>query len=1136
MIERKRVVDIDTKNAQTGVRNLKQEIRELRTAMAGMEEGSEEWAQASQQLATALDKQRKIAEAGKFATQDYGNMLGNLSSVGAGVVAGINGVTSALSLMGVEMDKDDVGMIKFTQSMMAIVQALSTVDTATKAWKGLMTSLNAMLDQKIADTAATAANTAATEANTSAATKNAAAKNAQAGASGKNATAMTLEAGAAGKASKGIGGLSGMFTKLAAALKMSKAALGIWGIAIAAVTAAITYLIKKQQEEKALQKEINQLHKDIGTATVESVSAYEYYNSVLHDGNETYEARLGALNELKNAFPGYEAQLTKEGELIKDNNAYLEANIELLKNRAAFQVVKDSYIEKLKEINKLEEEIKQINEGSNTNWLQDAFGPTGTFGILDVFFDAWVGGNRIENRQEDIDKLKKLLPNLSDEMEKYLKLMGTYSVAAKTNFKDLNSQILQTKANIESTARSLQVLLSNYLTEMNKFENNNVETAFQKFFNTIENAMTAAGKTSGEVFGDGVWEGIKGALKDSPDVMERFSKLLTANIDIAFENADSPEDFFNRLQESLTDVNNAFDTDIMNEWLASINEIVIDGERIPRKGFFNGAYLANLKKQLEQIISKYNSLAGANAMMSSATGERYAQVINEWNRTYADLYRQHQDYYTQSEALGKRYVELLEKSGREMANGQRELSDQTHELANQVWEESQRLIEADNQLKKGNEEAFRLMDEKYQAYVEATAALDRYNLQLAQTNDELTRLNLKKDALERQITMVQEIMKAYNELQETANGQFKNVYDWYKKIVPEMAERIELERQYREELEHGDRDAAFNKRMGELELEKKQLQERIELTKQVIKAMEEQGGADMSGVDMEKYRQYFEQMVKDMQALAENQISIEEEMYAQRTQMLNRWWDEMEASYDQAYSDLETVMLQHDNLWNLGSEDYNRQMEELEAQKYFLDQKMAQLDSWREQDLINELDYLEKKKELDQQYADLDVKMQQETSNRKLKVFNTYYNGVKSITNAINGILSAAIEAEEGNKEKQKELRIAQTWMTGIMGSIEALVSGIQSGIPAPGNFILGGVLSAATLAETAIAAANIRKESGSTTSGAANINVPAYETLAYETNSNIEENVRDQRVYVVESDVQTVGQHVDTIESEAQF
>ena len=1136
MIEHKRVVDIDTKNAQTGVRNLKQEIRELRQAMAGMEEGSEEWAQASQQLASALDKQRKIAEAGKFATQDFGNMLGNLSNVGAGVVAGINGITSALSLMGVEMDKDDVGMIKFTQSMMAIVQALSTVDTATKAWKGLMTSLNAMLDQKIADTAATAANTAATEANTAASTKNAAAKTAQAGASGKNATAMTLEAGAAGKASKGIGGLSGMFTKLAAALKMSKAALGIWGIAIAAVTAAITYLIKKQQEEKALQKEINQLHKDIGAATVESVSAYEYYNSVLHDGNETYEARLGALNELKNAFPGYEAQLTKEGELIKDNNGYLEANIELLKNRAAFQVVKDSYIEKLKEINKLEEENKQINEGSNTNWLQDFFGPTGTFGILDVFFDSWVADNRIGNNNEEIEKLKKLLPNLSDEMEKYLKLMGTYSVAAKTNFKDLNSQILQTKANIESTARSLQVLLSNYLSEMNKFENNNVETALQKFVNTIENAMTAAGKTSGEVFGEGVWEGVKGALKDSPDVMERFAKLLTANIDVAFENADSPEDFFNRLQESLTDVNGAFDTEIMNEWLASINEIVIDGEKIPRKGFFNGAYLENLKKQLEQIISRYNQLAGANAMMSTATGEKYAQVINEWNRNYADIYRQHQEYVTKSTALQNRYVELISQAGREMARGEEENYKKTMEIADAAWDESQSLIEADRNLKKSNEQTFQIMDEKYQAFVDATEALDKYNLQLAQSNDELTRLNLKKDALERQITMVQEIMKAYNELQETANGQFKNVYDWYKKIVPEMAERIELERQYREELEHGDRDAAFNKRMGELELEKKQLQERIELTKQVIKAMEEQGGADMAGVDMEKYRQYYEQMVKDMQALAENQISIDEEMYAQRTQLLNRWWDEMEASYNQAYSDLETVMLQHDNIWNLGSEDYNRQMEELEAQKYFLDQKMAQLDSWREQDMINELDYLERKKELDQQYADLDVKMQQETSNRKLKVFNTYYNGVKSITNAINGILSAAIEAEEGNKEKQKELRIAQTWMTGIMGSIEALVSGIQSGIPAPGNFILGGVLSAATLAETAMAASNIRKESGSTTSGAANINVPAYETLAYETNSNIEDNVRDQRVYVVESDVQTVGQHVDTVESEAMF
>ena len=198
---------------------------------------------------------------------------------------------------------------------------------------------------------------------------------------------------------------------------------------------------------------------------------------------------------------------------------------------------------------------------------------------------------------------------------------------------------------------------------------------------------------------------------------------------------------------------------------------------------------------------------------------------------------------------------------------------------------------------------------------------------------------------------------------------------------------------------------------------------------------------------------------------------------------------------------------------------------------------MAQLDSWREQDLINELDYLEKKKELDQQYANIDVKMTQETSNRKLKIFNTYYNGIKSITGAINGILSQAIEAESENKEKQKELRIAQTWMTGIMGSIEALVSGIQSGIPAPGNFILGAALSALTLTETAMAAANIRKESGSAqTSGAANINVPTYETMAYEQSANIEGSITDQRVVVVESDIQAVSSHVDVIESEASF
>lgn len=1141
-IEKKKVIDIDTKNAQTGVRNLKQEIRELRTAMAGMEEGSEEWAQASQQLATALDKQRKIAEAGKFATQDFGNMLGNLASVGAGVAAGINGITSALSLMGVEVEKDDVGMIKFTQSMMAIVQALSTVDTATKAWDGLMSGLNALLDRKLQDTAETIANTAATEANTAAAAKNAAAKTAQAAASGKNAAAMGTEAAATAATSQKSAGLLGVVSKLGKVIKTSGKALGIWGVAITAVTILITKWIKTVNEAHKKEQELLELRKKMNDASVEAGSMLREYDATLHDNNASYESRLNALQHLRDAFPEYNAQLTEEGKLINDNNEYLKANISLIEQKAQAAALESDYVEALKEERRLNQEIADIESGKNTTWAQRFF-----FG--DVFNDGslettdplskWLFGkgqeSRLDDRQEELEEVQRNIKNIRDEYGKLGNVMAGTRLAAQTKFKDLNNQILQTKANIESTARSLQVLLSNYLSEMNKFENNNVETALQKFVNTIENAMTAAGKTSGEVFGEGVWEGVKETLKDSPDVMERFTKLITGNIQIALDNAANPEDYFKRLQESLTDVNGAFDTDIMDEWLASINEIVINGEKIPRKGFFNGTYLANLKKQLEQIISRYNQLAGANVMMSTATGEKYAQVINEWNRNYAEIYRQHQEYVTKSTALQNRYVELISQAGREMARGEEENYKKTMEIANAAWDESQSLIEADRNLKKGNEQTFQIMDEKYQAFVDATAALEKYNLQLAQSNDELTRLGLKKDALERQITMVQTMMGAYNELQETTNEQFKDAYDWYKKIVPEMAERIYLERQYRTELEAGNKDAAFNKRMGELELEKKQLEERIYLNRLLIDAMEALGGEDMSGVDMEKYQQIYEQINNDMQALNENQLSIEEETYAQRTQMLNRWWDEMEASYDQAYSDLETVMLQHDNLWNLGSEDYNRQMEELEAQKYFLDQKMAQLNSWREQDMINELDYLEKKKELDQQYADLDVKMQQETSNRKLKVFNTYYDGIKSITSAINGILSQAIEAEEENKEKQKELRIAQTWMTGIMGSIEALVSGIQSGIPAPGNFILGGVLSAATIAETVMAVNNIRKEQG-TTSGAANINVPAYETLAYETNSNIEENVRDQRVYVVESDVQTVGQHVDTIESEAQF
>ena len=141
-IETVKIINIETSKAESSVKSLKQRMKELKEELEQLEEGTEEYISKSQELGALMRQQADITENARFATQDLGDQLSASTKVLQGGIGAITGITSALSLMGVEMGEDT----KLQQKLVAAIALLSSIDaidTSIKAFKGLTSSLKA---------------------------------------------------------------------------------------------------------------------------------------------------------------------------------------------------------------------------------------------------------------------------------------------------------------------------------------------------------------------------------------------------------------------------------------------------------------------------------------------------------------------------------------------------------------------------------------------------------------------------------------------------------------------------------------------------------------------------------------------------------------------------------------------------------------------------------------------------------------------------------------------------------------------------------------------------------------------------------------------------------------------------------
>ena len=134
--ENVRVLKIDTGEAQTSVKDLRNQLKELKSTLLSTEQGTEEYNAALQQAAEITHTLKEQTEEINASAMDFGQIASNCTKTVGGMVAGFQAAKATLNLFGVE-NETVIKSLQRMQNLMAITQALPSIDNGVKAFKRL---------------------------------------------------------------------------------------------------------------------------------------------------------------------------------------------------------------------------------------------------------------------------------------------------------------------------------------------------------------------------------------------------------------------------------------------------------------------------------------------------------------------------------------------------------------------------------------------------------------------------------------------------------------------------------------------------------------------------------------------------------------------------------------------------------------------------------------------------------------------------------------------------------------------------------------------------------------------------------------------------------------------------------------
>ena len=140
-----KVLQIDTDPATKSIKDLRNELKGFKDQMANLEEGSDAFLEVANKAGEVKHQLDEINESIKGASADFGDMVGNMTNVAAGLVGAFEAVAGGLQAIGLESAAIDE-TIKRMQGLMAVVQGLSAIDDGIKSFDKLTKAIQGSTD------------------------------------------------------------------------------------------------------------------------------------------------------------------------------------------------------------------------------------------------------------------------------------------------------------------------------------------------------------------------------------------------------------------------------------------------------------------------------------------------------------------------------------------------------------------------------------------------------------------------------------------------------------------------------------------------------------------------------------------------------------------------------------------------------------------------------------------------------------------------------------------------------------------------------------------------------------------------------------------------------------------------------
>ena len=237
--------------------------------------------------------------------------------------------------------------------------------------------------------------------------------------------------------------LAGHTSRAAAALKLLNATMksNPWGLLAAGIAAAVAGLIayhNKQKEISATDKAMKELQDSITSQYAEQKGKIDMLLSTLENERNSLKKRKAALEELRKIVPGYHAELTNEGKLIRNNKKAIDDYLTALNRKIAMQAYEEKLAEQYRKKAELEMRLEDEQKALNKT-KQDRLGlkPTkyNAAGQKVLTLDAYKepkyiiadqnAANAVQGTQAELAEIDKTIGQINTKMEQFTDVIKT---------------------------------------------------------------------------------------------------------------------------------------------------------------------------------------------------------------------------------------------------------------------------------------------------------------------------------------------------------------------------------------------------------------------------------------------------------------------------------------------------------------------------------------------------------------------------------------------------------------------------------------------------------------------------------------------------------------------------------------